>query len=141
MLEALALSLGLCDTCRYFCDNSKPYPSTWRAICYEYKPSFLSQRPPVKRVAWISPKMGERQRRRHVSASSGSEPRAEHAVCRTIKPIPERGHRYPCLQNGPIMPLQYPDVPPYPPVFFLWSYRYQARYAFYQYGRSFCGHV
>ncbi len=37
-------------------------------------------------VAWISPKMGERQRRRHVSASSGSEPCAKHAVCRTIKP-------------------------------------------------------
>ena len=39
----------------------------------------------MKWVAWISPKMGERQRRRHVSESSGSEPRAEHAVCRTIK--------------------------------------------------------
>ena len=47
-----------------------------------------SQLPPVKRVAWISPKMGERQRRRHDSESSDSEPRAEHAVCRTIKIIP-----------------------------------------------------
>ena len=41
----------------------------------------------MKWVACLSPKMGERQRGRHISESSGSEPRAEHAVCRTIKSL------------------------------------------------------
>ena len=43
-----------------------------------------SHLPPVKRVVWISPKMEEIQKRRHVSESLGSEPRAQHAVCKTI---------------------------------------------------------
>jgi len=43
LLEALALSLHLCDTCRCFRGSSKLYPSTWREVCYEYEPRFLNR--------------------------------------------------------------------------------------------------
>jgi hypothetical protein len=52
-----------------------------------------NQLPPVKRVAWIFPKMGERQRRRHVSGSSGSEPRTEHVIFRTINALAQKSNR------------------------------------------------
>jgi len=43
-----------------------------------------SKQPPVKRVALICRQRRQIIRRRHVSVSLGSEPRAKHAVCRTI---------------------------------------------------------
>ena len=43
-----------------------------------------SKQPPVKRVALICRQRRQIIRRRHVSESLGSEPRAKHAVCRTI---------------------------------------------------------
>ena len=92
-LKNLAASYGECarycgsDSFAIYSAKRLQTQSNHRDECTPFPAIQLNQLPPVKRAAWISPKMGEIQRRRHVSASSGPEPRAEHAVCRTIKII------------------------------------------------------
>ena len=62
----------------------------------------------MKRVALICRQRRQIIRRRHVSVSLGSEPRAKHAVCRTIKPPEEPGKFIVKLSEASI-PIRYPE--------------------------------